>query len=69
MSGGVESSVAAALLAEEGHEVIGLSMQLYDQTGPEQEQVVAQKIQPVLLVAALRVRERQQDRPLLTGPP
>src|SRR5437773_374029 len=35
MSGGVDSSVAAALLAEEGHEVIGLSMQLYDQTGGE----------------------------------
>ena len=32
MSGGVDSSVAAALLAEQGHEVIGLSMQLYDQT-------------------------------------
>jgi len=31
MSGGVDSSVAAAILAEEGHEVIGLSMQLYDQ--------------------------------------
>src|SRR5262245_41497568 len=31
MSGGVDSSVAAALLAKEGHEVIGLSMQLYDQ--------------------------------------
>ncbi len=33
MSGGVDSSVAAALLAEAGHEVIGLSMQLYDQSG------------------------------------
>src|SRR5580765_1064504 len=32
MSGGVDSSVAAALLAESGHEVIGLSMQLYDQS-------------------------------------
>jgi tRNA-specific 2-thiouridylase len=35
MSGGVDSSVAAALLAREGHEVIGLSMQLYDQRGGE----------------------------------
>jgi tRNA-specific 2-thiouridylase len=33
MSGGVDSSVAAALLAEQGHEVIGLSMQLYDASG------------------------------------
>src|SRR2546426_9521361 len=33
MSGGVDSSVAAALLAEQGHEVIGLSMQLYDHAG------------------------------------
>ena len=31
MSGGVDSSVAAALMADAGHEVIGLSMQLYDQ--------------------------------------
>src|SRR5918996_6214195 len=33
MSGGVDSSVAAALLARDGHEVIGLSMQLYDHSG------------------------------------
>ena len=31
MSGGVDSSVAAALLADAGHDVVGLSMQLYDQ--------------------------------------
>ena len=33
MSGGVDSSVAAALLAAEGHDVVGLSMQLYDVSG------------------------------------
>ena len=31
MSGGVDSSVAASLLVDAGHDVIGLSMQLYDQ--------------------------------------
>jgi tRNA-specific 2-thiouridylase len=35
MSGGVDSSVAAALLAREGHDVVGLSMQLYDQQNGE----------------------------------
>jgi tRNA-specific 2-thiouridylase len=33
MSGGVDSSVAAALLREAGHEVVGVSMRLHDQTG------------------------------------
>jgi tRNA-specific 2-thiouridylase len=32
MSGGVDSSVAAALLKDAGHEVVGISMQLHDQT-------------------------------------
>ena len=35
MSGGVDSSVAAALLAGEGRDVVGLSMQLYDQRGDQ----------------------------------
>jgi tRNA-specific 2-thiouridylase len=30
MSGGVDSSVAAGMLADQGHDVIGVSMQLYD---------------------------------------
>ena len=30
MSGGVDSSVCAALLAREGYEVIGVTLQLYD---------------------------------------
>ena len=30
MSGGVDSSVAAALLKEQGHEVVGVTLQLYD---------------------------------------
>jgi len=34
MSGGVDSSVAAALLKEEGHKVVGISMAIFDGTEP-----------------------------------
>ena len=40
MSGGVDSSVAAALLAREGHDVVGLSMQLYDHSEPRRRRPV-----------------------------
>ncbi|MEO0079458.1 MAG: tRNA 2-thiouridine(34) synthase MnmA [candidate division WOR-3 bacterium] len=35
MSGGVDSAVAVALLKEQGHEVIGITMRLYDERSEE----------------------------------
>lgn len=36
MSGGVDSSVAAALLHEQGHDLVGVTMHLWDASGSEQ---------------------------------
>ncbi|HLD78513.1 MAG TPA: tRNA 2-thiouridine(34) synthase MnmA, partial [archaeon] len=36
MSGGVDSSVAAALLVEQGHEVVGVTLRVWPGRGPEE---------------------------------
>ena len=40
MSGGVDSSVVAALLQEQGHEVIGVHMKLHDVAEGEERQCI-----------------------------
>lgn len=37
MSGGVDSSVAAALLRQAGHEVVGVTMQIWPEDGPQRQ--------------------------------
>ena len=37
LSGGVDSSVAAALLKQQGHEVIGMMLRLWSEAGKEEE--------------------------------
>ena len=56
MSGGVDSSVAAALLKAEGHDVIGITLQLYDHgeaTGRKGSCCAGQDIQDARRVAEL----------------
>lgn len=54
MSGGVDSSVTAALLQKEGHEVIGATLQLYDNRQPQKKKgscCAGQDIRDARLVA------------------
>src|SRR6202048_2834810 len=55
MSGGVDSSVAAGLLHEQGHEVIGVTLQLYDHgaaTGRKGACCAGQDVRDAAAVAA-----------------
>ena len=45
MSGGVDSSVAAALLKEEGHEVIGMMLRLWSEPGVIEDDGVERVVQ------------------------
>src|SRR5947199_171313 len=45
MSGGVDSSVAAALLKEQGHEVIGIMLRLWSEPGEIEDDGVERVVQ------------------------
>jgi len=45
MSGGVDSSVAAALLKEQGHEVIGIMLRLWSETGVREDDGIERIVQ------------------------
>ena len=45
MSGGVDSSVAAALLKEQGHEVIGIMLRLWSEPGAIEDDGVERVVQ------------------------
>ena len=52
MSGGVDSSTVAGLLVEAGHEVIGVMMKLYDQSGADPNASDYDKRTALMLAAA-----------------
>jgi len=51
MSGGVDSSVAAALLLEQGYEVIGITLKLFDENSRKEIRCVKQDVQDAKRVA------------------
>ena len=58
MSGGVDSSIAAALMVEAGHEVIGLTMRLYDADARERRGRGGTCCSPAEIDLARRVCDR-----------
>ncbi len=58
MSGGVDSSIAAALMVEAGHEVIGMTMALYDAGSSERKGRGGTCCSPAEVDLARRVCER-----------
>ena len=60
MSGGVDSAVAAALLLEAGHEVVGLTLRLF---GPDDGADVAASVAAKIGIQAIQTAAASANRP------